>query len=113
MNIILVNKANTSNRPPIISVLFILADLGLNVKLITCKVSSGFKQILTEKKIEVFELPYFSKKSFFGKIIEYFKFRHYAFKLIKDHYNDNSLLWIADAQSIVALGNKLKHYKKL
>ena len=111
MNIILINKANTGSRPPVISVLYILSDLGFNVKLITCKVSMRFKEMMNKKNIEVFELPYFNNNSFLGKIKDYLLFRYHALKLIKKNYGYNSLIWIADVPTVVALGSKIKKYR--
>ena len=111
MNIILINKANTATRPPIISVLYILSDLGYNVKLITSTVSSSFKEMMCKKNIEVFELPFCNETSFLGKIKDYLLFRYYSLKLIRKYYCNNSVLWVADGQTILALGRTIKKYK--
>lgn len=112
MEIIVVNKANSGRRPPVISILFILVDLGYKVKLITCDTSHKFNKMISDKGIDIYVIP-LSESSFFGnKIINYLKFNALVFRYIKKTtFNKKPLIWVIDAPTIVALGKKLNNYK--
>jgi glycosyltransferase involved in cell wall biosynthesis len=112
MKIIVINKDNSERRPPVISVLFILSNLGYNITLITCNTSLKFNQMMKDKGIEIVVMPFYNSSSFIGKFIDYVKFRKHVFNYIDNNYNDeNFLLWLIDAQTILALGKKLLSYR--
>ena len=112
MKIIVINKDDSERRPPVISVLFILSNLGYKVTLITCNSSLKFSKMMKDKGIEVIVLPFFNSTSYIGKFVDYVKFRKHVFNYINNNYNNKKfLLWLIDAQTIVALGKKILDYK--
>ncbi|MEA5005228.1 MAG: hypothetical protein VB022_02330 [Rikenellaceae bacterium] len=111
MNIILINKSSTYKRPPIISVLYILSRLDYKVTLITCEATEVFKKSMQEQNISVIVIPTFQTKWNFLKLIDYYNFRRKSLSILKElYYKDSSLLWIADVQTILAIGNVLNNY---
>jgi len=110
MQIIVINKGETPKRPPVISVLFILRQLGYNVKLVTCAASDAFIKMMNDIDIEVTILPYNQRTSKIGKTIDYLLFRRHTLNFLNKNSNANALIWLADAPSIIAMGKKIKKF---
>ena len=112
MEIIVINKNNSENRPPVISVLHILTKLGYNVTLVCCSSSPKFNLMMKKIGVKIVIIPYYSSKTIIGKIVEYIKFRRSFYKYLNNNFkNKKYLLWLIDAQTILALGKNLLYHK--
>ena len=112
MKIIVINKAMSGKRPPVISVLFILVDLGYKVTLITCDISDKFNKMISDKGIDIYIIPLSNSSLLLNKFINYLKFKLLVFRYLDKTYSNNkTLIWIIDAPTIIALGGKLNKYK--
>lgn len=107
MEVILINKGETQNRPPVISVLFILKKLGYKVTLITCVASPEFINMMKAENISIYVLPFNSRNSRIGKILDYLRFRHKSAVYIRKKNPEDFILWLADAPSIIAMGKSI------
>ncbi len=112
MEIIVINKNNSENRPPVLSVLHILSKQGHNVTLLCCGSSPKFNEMMENIGVKVIVFPFNKSKYFLGKIFEYFNFKRSVYNYLKKNFkNKKYLLWLIDAQTIIALGNKLLYHK--
>lgn len=111
MDIILVNKGCTENRPPILSVIHILRELNHKVTVITSEASANFIFAMKEKNVKIVVFPSICKTYYFFKIVEYLFFRKRVLNYLDKNFDKNTLIWIADGTSIVALGPRIKNYK--
>lgn len=109
MKIIFIHKAELHKRPPVISAVMILADLGYEVTLITCGISEKLLKTLNSRDIDTRVL---STEGKLNKITNYIKFRKNTKRIIKSIYrsNNDTILWIEGAQTILALSNILRNY---
>lgn len=112
MKIVLIHKAELAVRPPVISSLLILSDLGYQVTLIDEKITDYWKEELEKREIAYYEIKRDHKSSPFGKLLSYYKFRKKTYQILKETGNE-SLIWIEGAQTIVALGNKVNRYRHI
>lgn len=115
MKIILVHKAEFQKRPPVISSLLILSDLGYELILVTEDITDYWRCELHNRgiKIEVIPNRYKGKWGKIGKILSYFNFRN-SFKRVINKYftgKGNELLWVEGAQTLVALGKLIQKHK--
>lgn len=113
MKIILIHKAEFHKRPPVISTLSILLELGYEVILITTGISEEWKAKLANKNCQVF--TYLPKKNnnVIFKIHDYLSFKKFAYKHIDKFYDNDTIIWVESAYTIVALGDKLNKYKHI
>lgn len=109
MRILIIRKDAIALIPPLLSVSYILADLGHQVHLITSEVSESIAQQLNQKGITFETIKYTGNKSFLGKVYQYLMFRREANKALKRNKFD--LLWVEDAHTILSLGRFILKYK--
>lgn len=108
MRIVYIHKAEFHKRPPVISVVLILVELGFDVVLITRGISDELYERLSTMKVEIHIIPISYKKA---KIIDYLNFRIKSLKIITAVKNKSRdvILWIEGAQTIVSLLGKIKN----
>ena len=82
MNIIIINKEIFQNRPPVISTLLTLSDLGHNVTLITVEINDYWKNELNKRNISVFIVPDVKNRNQINKVIEYYNFKRKTFMIL-------------------------------
>lgn len=113
MNIIVINKEIFQNRPPVISTLLTLSDLGHHVTLITVEINKFWLDELTKRKIEVFSIPDFNKRSIVNKLFEYLNFRRKVFSLLESIVDapKEYILWVIGGNTIYSLGKKILKYR--
>lgn len=113
MNIIVINKEIFNRRPPVISTILNLSDLGYNVTLITVEINEFWLKELNSRGITVYVVPDFIKRNRFSKIIEFLRFRRLVFSILHNNGLDNydNLLWVIGGNTIYSLGIKLKKFR--
>lgn len=107
MNIVIVNKQNFHDRPPVISTLLCLSDLGHKVSLITIGVNDYWHQELEKRGIDIYILPDCKQRR--NAIVKYYEFKRFrcrANKILDRHFK-KSLIWLIGGNTIVSLGNTL------
>lgn len=110
MKIILIHKAQFFKRPPVISVLTILKDLGHEVVLITTGLNDNWRAVFRKNGVVFYEITS-SSKGIMGKILSYVLFYKKVWKIIDDIYSTDTILWVEGAYTIVALGKRLNKYR--
>lgn len=111
MNIIYIHKDLFHKRSPVISTVLTIKELGHDVTLITEGISEYWKDELSTKGINYYEIKSNKTNIAISKILSYKLFKYKAYKIIDSLYDRNTLLWIEGAQTIFALGRKLNDYK--
>lgn len=115
MQIIVINKEFFYNRPPVISTLLTLVDLGQEVTLITESMNPYWKNELHSKGVSYHVIPCCKlRRNPLVKIFEYIKFKKNVFKIIGEaqrESKDDLLLWIIGGNTIYSLGNKIIKHK--
>lgn len=112
MRIILLFKSRTLNSPTL-STLLILNDLGHELTVISEGLDEYWVKELENKHIRLHLLKTQSKSNNpISKFISYKAFQKKAMKVIKNEFQEKGegLLWISGAQTILALGDKIKDY---
>lgn len=104
MKIVYIHKAEFHKRPPVISAVLILAELGYEVILITCGISPELHKRLAEMGIVINVIPQ-NENHNHNKIIGYIRFRQKVKKIINNikKANEKNILWIEGAYTIVSL----------
>lgn len=117
MRIVYIHKADFEKRPPVISAVMILNDLGHKVTVIDEHVSEYWQSVFGKRGIESVVIP---QKKAKGKIegglykaYSYYNFgkkvKSYLKRILQD--GEKPLLWIEGAQTIMSLGAFIKDYK--
>lgn len=113
MRIFYIHKDKLAKRPPVISALLVLNDLGHKVTLIDEEIDEYWKGELTRRGITYYEIPSHNVKGRFGKIFSYYKFRRFVYKKLQDTTKSDLIVWVEGAQTILALGSKLNCYRHI
>ena len=113
MNIIIINKEIFQNRPPVISTLLSLCDLGHNVTLVTVEINDYWRNELQKRSVSIHVVSEKKNANRIEKVFEYLNFKNQVFKcLTKDGIDrGNALLWVIGGNTIFCLGDKLKKYR--
>lgn len=113
MKIIVINKEIFQNRPPVISTLLTLSDLGHNVTLITVEINDYWRSELQKKNISFYVVSEKKNANRIAKVFEYLNFKNQVFKYLtkKGINNDNALLWVIGGNTIISLGDSLNKYR--
>ncbi len=113
MNIIIINKEIFQNRPPVISTLLSLSDLGHAVTLVTVDINEFWMDEMSKRKIDVHVISDFKKRSNIKKFLEYINFRRRVFSLLNTIVDNpkNYILWIIGGNTIYCLGKKIAKYR--
>ena len=94
MHVLLINKADSSNRPPVISVVNFLLKLNIDVTLLSHTSEARALEILPGVETKSLKV----RDSRFGKILSYLSFMSLIRKQIK-HKSSYSHIWVIDAHS--------------
>lgn len=113
MEIIVVNKEIFQNRPPVISTLLSLSDLGFKITLITVDINEYWKNELESRNIQYIVIPDKKTRNCLGKIVEYLNFKKKVFGILQERGNDvnETLLWIVGGNTVFCLGKQLNRYR--
>ena len=108
MKFVVITKSDLRFIPPVISVSYILKDLGHNVHVITSGASDSIIEQMRQRNITMDIYPYATATHILGKIWEYLRFR----KLVKQRLEELSFdyLLIEGATTIRSLGSFIKKY---
>lgn len=109
MNFVIITKQELQKIPPIISVAYILKDLGHNVHIISCGITNEVKEELSQRNISSEEYPLVTAKNRINKIYQYLKFRSVVKKRLRQLEFD--YLWIEAGYTIRAMGTFFTRYK--
>jgi len=112
MKIFIINKEKFHNRPPVISTLLNLVELGCEVTLITVDINDHWSNNLKEKNVNLYIIPEDSKNGMFNKLLEYYNFRKKVDVFLRDNYMTGDIIWIIGGNTIRSLGeNVIKRHK--
>lgn len=113
MNIIIINKEIFQNRPPVISTLLTLSDLGHHVTLITVEINDYWRNELQKRNVSIHVVSEKKNANRIEKVFEYLNFKNQVFKYLnKEGINrENTLLWVIGGNTIFCLGDSLKQYR--
>lgn len=112
MRIIVVNKEVFQNRPPVISSLLSLSDLGYNVSLICVGINDYWTAELDKRGIDCLIIPDKKSRGILCKIIEYRRFKKETLDyLAKNVCHDSFILWVIGGNTIYCIGKDLKKYR--
>lgn len=113
MNIIVINKEIFQNRPPVISTLLTLCDLGHNVTLITVEINDYWRNELQKRNVSIHVVSEKKNVNRIAKVFEYLNFKNQVFKYLTNNgiNKENALLWVIGGNTIFCLGIKLKKFR--
>lgn len=113
MNLIIINKEIFQNRPPVISTLLTLSDLGHNVTLITVEINDYWRNELQKRNVSIHVVSEKKNANRIEKVFEYLNFKNQVFKYLKKEgiNRENTLLWVIGGNTIFCLGDTLKKYR--
>ena len=105
-------KGVLDSYPPTISVVVSLRKIGHDVSLFCNEISNELLEYLKKFNIEIYIQNYSRGSNILTKFTEYYLFRRAAIKHIEKTYVvDNSFIWLATADSAIAIGTSVKEYK--
>jgi len=111
MRIIIVNKEILQNRPPVLSTLLSLSDLGHDVSIVCVDINEYWKKELAKRDIEYYIIPDKKKRDKISKIIEYLGFKRKVLSYLEEKVGDkHTFLWVIGGNTIYCLGDSLKRY---
>lgn len=115
MKIIYIHKDKLAKRPPVISALLILNELGYNVTLIDEEISDFWKTELDKHHITYLETGTALSGGRMAKFLSYYRFRKTVFKFLHELETNrmNTMVWVEGAQTIVALGRRLNIFRHI
>lgn len=103
LSVLVIHKDEIQKDPPLISVLHILADLGCEVRLVTCGVTDAMRDELERKGISLIVLDHcMGARGLLAKVAQYRRFKM-GVSVVLSKYPD-ALLWVEGAQTFLALG---------
>lgn len=108
MKFVIINKDSLVNIPPLLSVVYILLDEGHSVHMLTCGINDSVRKSLENRNVTIEVADFTKARNSIEKLIEYYKFRCYIYKKIKQI--DYDYLWIEGGNTVVALGDNLKKF---
>lgn len=107
MRIIYIHKDLIHKRPPDISAILILNELGYELSLITCGVNKEVRKILTNRGVAIHVLEGCAEAtSRFKKVMQYRRFAK-GVKTIVNNYPLDCVLWLEGASTLRSLGTFL------
>lgn len=106
MKIVLIHRAELHKRPPVISALTNLLDLGIDVSVVTSGINEYYKELLTKKGKEFFVVPCIisrhSVRNYINSLVWGIRVR----RLIKKQYDHRAVvLWIEGNYTFSSLGS--------
>lgn len=108
MKFVIITKQKLQNIPPLISVAYILNDLGHDVHVISCGITTRIKEEFAKRSIESEEYSLVAEKNPIIKVFQYLKFRYVVKKRLSQISFD--YLWIEAGYTIRSLGTFIKQY---
>lgn len=113
MKIIIVNKEILQNRPPVLSSLLTLSDLGHDVSIVSVDINEYWKKKLDKRNIKYYVIPDKTRRDKFSKILEYLNFKKKTFEYLDQVVKDkqDTLVWLIGGNTIYCLGNTVKNYR--
>ncbi len=115
MQIIYIHKDRFAKRPPVISALLILSDLGYEVTLIDEEVSDYWQGQFRERQIAFVETHTQAKGNALVKLLSYYRFQKRVYmalsRIVKSP--SDTIVWVEGAQTIVALGKRLNNFRHI
>lgn len=106
-----IHKDRFERRPPVISAVMILTELGYDVTVIDEGVSDRWKSVFTSKNIKYFEIPKKGNVGLIGKIWEYYRFRKRVCSTLKGC--DDNFIWVEGAPAILSLGTEINRFNHI
>ena len=114
MRIIVIDKAEIQKFPPVLSVLYLLSDLGYPVTLISGGATPEIQKQLRLRKIDFHLWPSPKRTGDVNKVLSYFRFHSYTCNILselKEQTNDELLLWVAGAHTCLSLGSLIRRFR--
>ncbi len=115
MKILYVHKAKFNRRPPVISTVLLLCELGYEVDLVTCGISDEYKEKLEKYGVKIHIFPrdeHSNKSNIVNKLLEYYRFKREVAALLRHEYSiADTVLWIEGNYTLVSLGKIIKKYR--
>lgn len=113
MKIVIINKEILQNRPPVLSTLLTLSDLGHDVSIVSVDINEYWKKELDKRVIKYYVVPDKMRRDKFGKILEYLNFKKKAFEYLDQVVKDkqDTLVWLIGGNTIYCLGDTIKNYR--
>jgi glycosyltransferase involved in cell wall biosynthesis len=113
MKIVIINKEILQNRPPVLSTLLTLSDLGHEVSIVSVDINEYWRKELDERIIKYYVIPDKTRRNRFSKILEYLNFKKKAFEYLDQVVKDKqgTLVWLIGGNTIYCLGDTIKNYR--
>lgn len=113
MRVVVINKEAFHQRPPVISTVLLLNDLGYDVTLISVAINDYWNRELDIRNVNRYIIPDKPNRSKFNKVIEYLNFKKLVFAYLAQHFENkqDTLLWIIGGNTIFCLGDSIKKYR--
>ena len=113
MNIIVINKEIFQNRPPVISTLLTLSDLGHHVTLITVEINDYWDSELRKREVSTHVISEKKNNNRIEKVFEYLNFKNQVFEYLNNESinKEDVLLWVIGGNTIFCLGDRLKKFR--
>ena len=112
MKITIVEVNNVYEYPPVISLVRILLDLGVNISLITQGVDKMPKDLLYNNSIKCICIPR-SEGGIISKLYSKYAERKFLVNCIKEEMKSSDILWTTSARTISFLGKRVLEYKNV
>ena len=109
MRIILIHKSQLHRRPPMLTLLMLLCELGYRVTLISGGITPELRQAF-EKKADIRIIPQMGG-SVWGKIRDYISFRRKTLTILREFSPKTSVLFIENADCLLALGRRIQQFR--
>lgn len=110
MKILVINKNQIYNIPPLISVIYILRDLGHEVHLVTCGINDKIASDFNNRGVTYEVVDYANASNSIAKVWEYLLFRSYVYRVFKNQIYD--FIWIEGGNTIRSIGKNLLSGRK-
>ncbi|WP_074762132.1 glycosyltransferase [Xylanibacter ruminicola] len=110
MKILVINKNQIYNIPPLISVIYILRDLGHEVHLVTCGINDTIASEFKNRGVTFEVADYANASNSIAKVCEYLLFHSYVKRVLKNLTYD--YVWIEGGNTVRAIGKNLLSGKK-
>lgn len=113
MRVVVINKEAFHQRPPVISTVLLLNDLGYDVTLISVAINDYWNKELDVRNINRYIIPDKSSRNRFNKVVEYLNFKKRVSAYLAQHIENkhDTLLWIIGGNTIFCLGDRIKKYR--
>lgn len=113
MNIIVVNKEILQNRPPVLSTVLTLSDLGYDVSLISVGINEYWRKELDARGISYFIIPDSTRRNRISKIFEYLNFKRLTLRYLNRSIlkGESILVWAIGGNTVFCLGKGIKRYQ--